>query len=166
MSDNLQFARGGCISLASAALANGTDAGTVKTVTNPVAFTIDGVFKSKAATDNIAFTVSDDAVYGQPTNGSFTGATGGSTRLYGMFIDAAGAVTFEAGPIVNTAELAAGTAPLHFPAPQRNKACLGMVRIAVTAGTTFIPGTTALGAAGVTTTYVNLSVIPAEPLRA
>ncbi len=67
---------------------------------------------------------------------------------------------------MNTAELAAGSAPLHFPPTQRNLCCIGALRIAVTANTTFVPGTTALGAAGVTATYLNLSSIPGEPLRA
>lgn len=45
------------IALASAALAEGTNDHTIKTVTNPVAYMIDGVFYSKSATDNIAPTV-------------------------------------------------------------------------------------------------------------
>jgi hypothetical protein len=45
-----------CISLASAALAEGTNDHTIKTVTNPVAYMIDGKFCSKSATDNIAVT--------------------------------------------------------------------------------------------------------------
>ncbi len=45
------------IALASAALAEGTNDHTIKTVTNPVAYMIDGKFYSKAATDNIAPTV-------------------------------------------------------------------------------------------------------------
>ena len=164
--DNLALSQGGNFCLASAALANGTNAGTIKTVTNPIAYTINGEFKSKAATDNVSIAYSGPSVYGTPANGSFTGGVGGSTRLYGIFIDGAGAISVLPGPVVNTAELAAGSAPLHFPPTQRNLCCIGALRIAVTANTTFVPGTTALGAAGVTATYLNLSSIPGEPLRA
>lgn len=163
--DNLQLSQGGNFVLASAALANGTTAGTIKTVTNPVAFTIDGQFYSKAATDNISIAISENSgVYGDPGNGSFTGGANGSTRLYGLFLDTSGAVSVKGGKIANTAALAAGAEALHFPAPQKGKACMGVLRIAVTSGTTFIPGTTALNAAGVTASYLNLSSIPGEPL--
>jgi hypothetical protein len=164
--DNLQLSQGGSMAFASGALANGTNAGSIKT-TATVPFTVDGIFYSKAATDNLPFTMTVPAVSsnGYATNGSFTGQTGGSTRLYGVYLDSAGAVTHVPGPICNSTELAAGSCALQFPPPQRGKACIGMVRIAVTAGTTFIPGTTALNAAGVTTTYLNLSGIPGEPVR-
>jgi hypothetical protein len=166
MSDNLQLSRGGNLALASGALANGSTAGTVQT-TATIPFTIDGVFFSKAATNNIPFAIAGlSAVYGQATDGSFTGAVGGSTRLYGLYMNTAGTVTAFPGPIVNSAELAAGTAPLHFPQPQKGLVCFGVVRIAVTASTTFVPGTTALNAAGVTTTYLNLAQLPGEPLKA
>ena len=163
--DNLQLSQGGSFALASGALANGTTAGTIKT-TVIVPFVIDGQFFSKAITDSIATAVVLPAVYGQPVNGSFTGGANGSTRLYGVYLDNAGAVSLFPGAIVDTAALAAGQAPLQFPAPIKGKVCIGVVRIAVTAGTTFIPGTTALNAAGVTTTYLNLFSIPAEPLKA
>lgn len=167
--DNLSLSQGGNLALASGALANGTTAGTIQTVA-AIPYTINGVFASKAATNNIAISYTGPAVYAGGTigslNGGFTGQTGGSTRLYGLYLDSAGAVSIEPGPIVGTADLAAGNAPLQFPAAQRNKACFGALRIAVTAGTSFIPGTTALNAAGVTASYLNLSAVPGEPLTA
>lgn len=163
--DNLALSQGGNIALASGALANGTTAGTIKT-TVVVPYLNDGQFYSKAITDNIAIAYTAAAtVYGQPSNGSFTGGANGSTRLYGLYLDTSGNVTLECGPIVDTVALAAGSAALHFPPNKRGLTVFGAVRIAVTSGTTFIPGTTALGAAGVTTTYLNLGTMPGEPLR-
>jgi hypothetical protein len=151
--------------LASGALANGTNAGTIQ-IAAAIPFVIDGVLYSKAITNNITIPYTAPAtVYGQPSNGSFTGGPTGSTRLYGLYMDTAGAVSIVPGPIVDTAVLAAGGAALHFPASVRNLVNFGVMRVAVTSGTTFIPGTTALNAAGVTTTYLNLSQTPAEPLR-
>lgn len=164
--DNLALGQGGNIALASGALATGTTTSTVKT-TVAVPFLIDGLFYSKAITDNMSIAISQNSgVYGDPGNGSFTGGANGSTRLYGLFLDTAGALSAVPGPIVDTAALAAGSTPLQFPPVQRKKACIGFVRIALTSGTTFIPGTTLLGAAGVTTTYLNAGSVPAEPLTA
>ncbi len=168
--DNLQLSQGGSFALASGALANGTTAGTIKT-TVIVPYTVDGVFYSKAITDNIALAIAAPpvaAVYsnGFSTSGVITGQVGGSTVLYGLFLDTAGAVTLIPGKPCNTADLAAGNTSLQFPAPVRGKACFGVLRIAVTANTTFIPGTTALNAAGVTATYLNLFALPGEALKA
>lgn len=168
--DNIALSQGGNVCLASGALANGTNAGTIKT-TVAIPYLIDGTFQTnKAITDNISIAYTGPSVYVNGSisamNGSFTGATGGSTRLYGLYLNAAGTVSVELGPIVNTAELAAGTAPLQFPPTKRANACFGMLRIALTAGTTFIPGTTALNATGVTATYLNCATVPAEPLTA
>jgi hypothetical protein len=162
--DNLSLSQGGNLCFTSGALDAGTNSGTIKT-TATITYTVNGEFKSKAATDNISIAFTGPSFYGTPADGSFTGATGGSTRLYAVFLNAAGTFSVEPGPIVNTAELAAGTAALHWPGAKRDRACCGAVRIAVTAGTTFIPGTTALNATGVTTTYVNVSAVPGEPIR-
>lgn len=166
--DNLALSQGGNFALNSGALAAGTTAGTIKS-TVAINFTINGEFKLKAITDNIAIAYVGADVYSQNSverNGGFTGQVGGSTRLYAIFIDGAGAVSIEPGKIVNTAALAAGTVPLEFPGTQRNKACIGAMRVAVTAGTTFVPGTTALAATGVTASFLNLASVPAEPLTA
>lgn len=164
--DNLALSQGGSIALGSSVLGSGTTAGTIKTtVTMP--YTIDGVFFSKAITDNIAAAVTVPAVMsnGYAVNGSFTGQIGGSTRLYGLYIDGAGNVTLAPGPVVNSAELAGGNAALMFPGNIRMRAAFGVMRVAVTAGNTFVPGTTALAAAGVTVTFLNLMAFPAEPIK-
>lgn len=163
--DNLALLQGGNFAFTSGALANGTNAGTIQT-TATITYCVNGVFASRAAINNVSIAYSGPAVYSTPVDGSFTGQVGGSTRLYGLYLDAAGNISVFPGPIVNSAELAAGTAALHFPAMQRDRVCFGALRIAVTAGTTFIPGTTALNAAGVTASYLNLFSVPGEPLRA
>ena len=162
--DNLQLSQGGDFALASGALANGTAAGTIKT-TVIVPFTVDGQFYSKAITDNISIVTLLPVTFGQPTDGSFTGRVGGSVRLYGVYLDVAGAVTLFPARITNVAELAAGVDTLQFPGKIKGKCCVGVLRVALTFSTTFVPGVTALGAAGVTATYLNLFSIPAEPLK-
>jgi hypothetical protein len=162
--DNLQLSRGGSFALASGALANGTTAGTIQT-TATIPFTIDGTFASKAATNNVPITMVLDPIYGQNSDGSFTGAVGGSTRLYGLYMDSAGVISARPGPVVNTLDLAAGVVPLQYPQPLKSRCNFGAMRVAVTASTTFVPGVTALNAAGVTTTFVNLMQFPGEPIR-
>ena len=53
--DNLKLSQGGSFALTAGGLAEGTNANTYKTV-NTITYVIDGVFKSKGATDNVAFT--------------------------------------------------------------------------------------------------------------
>jgi hypothetical protein len=170
MSDNASMNFGATIALASGALAAGTTAGTVKT-TVAIPYALDGQFYSKAITDNIAIAYTGPEVYQAPTgvgsvNGAFTGGIGGATRLYLLCFNAAGTVSVTPGKIVNSAELAAGRVSLDFPDAPFNQCPFGAVRIAVTANTSFIPGTTALNAAGVTASYLNLATVPANPLTA
>jgi hypothetical protein len=163
--DNLSIKQGGNLCFSSGAWAEGTNANTIKS-TATVTYCIDGKLASKAATDNIAISWTGPSIYSANANfatGGFTGETGGSTRLYGIYLDASGNVSIEPGPIVNTALLAAGERILDLPAPQAHKACTALLRIALTATTTFIPGSTDLSAAGVTATFVNTAAMPSVP---
>lgn len=162
--DNLALSQGGNLCFTSGATDPGTAAGTAQ-INAAITFTINGRFYSKGLTDNISIAHSAPAVYGQPIDGSFTGQAGGSTRLYGLFLNSAGVVSVVGGPIVKTSDLAAKLVALPFPAAQKDKACFAVLRVALTAGTTFVPGTTSLVAAGVTASFIDLSAVPAEPLR-
>lgn len=171
MSDNLSLSQGFTAALASGALANGTNSGTIKT-TVAVPYALDGRFYSKAITDNIAISYTGPTVYQaaaggvQAVNGSFTGGVNGSTRLYLLTLDASGNVGILPGQIVDSAELAAGRVALQFPDCPNGVCPFGAMRVALTAGTAFVPGTTALGASGVTTSFINLADVPANPLTA
>jgi hypothetical protein len=171
MSDNLSLSQGATLALNSGALAEGTNANTIQIAT-AINFVIDGQFYSKAITDNIAISYSGATVYQaaaggiQAVNGGFTGGVNGSTRIYGLFLSTAGAVSILPGPIVDSAELAAGRIALPFPTAPRGVCPIGALRIALTAGTTFTPGSTDLSASGVTDTFYNLADMPAAPLTA
>lgn len=171
MSDNQSMNRGLTIALNSGALAEGTNANTIQ-IAAAINYTIDSRFYSKAITDNIAISYSGPSVYQaaaggvQAVNGGFTGGVNGSTRLYGIFLNASGTVSILPGPIVDTAELAAGRVALQFPDAPAGLCGIGALRIAVTAGTAFTPGGTDLSASGVTATFYNLADMPANPLTA
>lgn len=171
MSDNLSLAQGFTAALASGALAAGTTTGTIKT-TVAVPYALDGRFYSKSITDNIALSYSGPTVYQaaaggvQSVTGNFSGGVNGSTRIYGLFLDASGNVSVIPGAIVDSGELAAGRAALAFPDAPAGVCPFGAMRVALTAGTQFILGTTASNASGVTTTFYNLADIPANPLTA
>lgn len=171
MSDNLSLNSGATLCLAAAGLAEGTNANTIKTANN-VTYTIDGRFYSKNATDNIAISYSGATVYQaaaggiQAVNGGFTGGVNGSTRIYLICLDADGAVSIVPGQIVDSAELAAGRVALMFPDAPRGVCPIGAMRIALTAGTAFTPGSTDLSASGVTDTWYDLMDVPANPLTA
>jgi hypothetical protein len=162
---------GATFALASAGLAEGTNANTIKT-TADITYTIDGRFYAKATTDNIAISYTGASVYQaaaggvQAINGGFTGGVNGSTRLYLLTLDASGAVGIVPGAIVDSAELAAGRVALQFPDAPAGVCPFGALRIALTAGTAFTPGSTDLSASGVTDTFYNLMDVPANPLTA
>lgn len=171
MSDNLSLSQGGSIAFSSGAWAEGTNANTIKS-TATITYTVDGRFYSKSATDNIAISYAGSSVYQaaaggvQAVNGGFTGATGGSTRLYLVTLDTSGNVAIVPGKIVNSAELAAGRVSLDFPDAPNGVCAVAALRIALTAGTAFTPGSVDLSASGVTATFYNLSTVPATPLTA
>lgn len=171
MSDNQSLNRGLTMALNSGGLAEGTNANTIQIAT-AINYVIDGQFYSKAITDNIAISYSGPTVYQaaaggiQAVNGGFTGGVNGSTRIYGIFLNAAGAVSILPGPIVDSAELAAGRVALQWPDAPVGLCPIGGLRIALTAGTAFTPGSVDLSASGVTDTFYNLADMPANPLTA
>jgi len=170
MSDFQSPSTGLTLALNSGALAAGTTAGTVKT-TAAINYIVDGGFATKAITDNMSIAYAGPSVYQAPTgvgsvNGSFTGSTGGSTRLFLLGLNAAGALSVVPGAFVDSADLAAGRVALQFPDEPFGVCVIGALRVAVTAGTSFTPGATALGATGVTSTFLNLADVPANPLTA
>ena len=141
MSYNIGQINSGFVSLTAAGLAEGTNNATFKT-TNTLAFTNNGVFKSKAATDNLTFSTGHTTV---PQN---------SACLFGVWIDGSGNVTTSQGPIG-----AAGD-PCPVPgAPASNVTLVGLIKV-TTGATTFVPGTTDLGAANVTDVYSDCMVMP------
>lgn len=169
--DNLSLTQGLTVNLAAAGLAEGTNANTIKTANN-ITYTIDGKFYSKNATDNIAISYSGASVYQaaaggvQAVNGTFVGGVNGSTRLYGIFLNASGAVSILPGQIVDSAELAAGRVALPFPDAPNGVCPIGVLRVALTAGTVFTPGSVDLSATGVTASFIDLADMPSNPLTA
>jgi hypothetical protein len=162
--DNISQSRGGNMALNSGVLSSSA---TQLVVGELITCILDGRFILVSPGNyNIGYAGPD--VYSQngvERNGGFTGQVGGSTRLYGVFTDGF-AFSFEPGKIVNSAQLAAGVAPLEFPAAKRDKVCIGAIRVALVNGATFVPGTTSMTADGVTTSLIDLAMVPAEPLRA
>lgn len=142
MSYNIEQVNSGYMSLTAAGLAEGTNANTYKTV-NTLTFTSNGVFKSKGATDNIAMTSGIGTV---PPS---------SAALYAVWIDGSGTFSNTRGPVVASGE--------PCPVPTANAANLtlvGLIKVTTDGSTTFTPGSTDLGAAGVTDVYYDCSLMP------
>lgn len=146
MSLNISGINAGNVSLTAAGLAEGTNANTFKTA-NTLTYTVNGVFKSKGATDNLAFSSGHTAL------GQYQAC------LFGVWIDAGGNVSTSQGPIV-----AAGD-PCPVPGVPAGSvesdpvALVGLIKV-TTAATTFTPGSTDLGAANVTDVYYDCMVMP------
>lgn len=146
MSYNLEQMNSGYASLAAAGLAEGTNSATFKTV-NTLAYTNNGVFKSKNATDNLTFSSGHAAL------------AASQACLFGVWINAAGTVSTSQGPIV-----AAGD-PCPVPGQATAGTTLvGLIKVTTDSSTTFTPGTTDLGASGVTDAYYDCMVMPGSAL--
>lgn len=141
MSYNIEQANSGFLSLTAAGLAVGTNTGTFKTA-NTLAFTNNGIFKSKAATDNLTFSAGHTAL------------AASQACLFGIWISAAGSVTTTQGPIQ-----AAGD-PCPVPTTPTNVTLVGLIKATTSSAVTFTPGTTGLGASGVTAVYSDCMDMP------
>ena len=150
--DNLNhLVRGGNLCLGKAGLTVGTTSTKIKIAT-AIGYAINGVLYAKAITDNIALTAADAQAVS-------------TSCLYLVCIDAAGTVSTVKGTEVLTADITSGKAVLTWPQPSSNDVvAIGAVRVDTSASVTFIAGTTALDAAGITDTYYDLFAIPALPL--
>ena len=145
MSYNIEQSNSGYLSLTAAGLAEGTNSATFKTV-NTLAFTNNGVFKSKAATDNLTFSTG-------------TALAASQACLFAVWINASGTVTTSQGPIQ-----AAGD-PCPVPGQvTANTTLVGLIKVTTDSSTTFTPGSTDLGASGVTDVYYDCMDMPGAAL--
>lgn len=136
--------------LTAAGCATATTTSQVKTV-NTLTFLINGAFKSKAATDNF-WTLA----------GTLVAAS--SFQKYALLIDASGAATIQEATQNNVSAATVSwanvsrvsdAAPLLTITAGGTKAVAGVLTVATDATHTFTPGTTLLGAAGITATYID-----------
>ena len=118
---------------ASGAIAAGLTATKIKT-TAAIQYCIDGVLYAKAATDD--FFVHTD----------LTVQAANTTKWYALSLDAGGNALITPGTATRLPQLAS------------TQCIVGAIKIVTTA--TFTPATTAHNAAGITTTYYNLSCLP------
>lgn len=119
-----------------AGCATATVTSKVKTV-NSVAYRIDGAFKTAiAGTDNFWIL-------------SGTTVAVAMFQKYLLLVDAAGTASIVEGIQASTA------AGVVLPTPPQSKSIFGVLIVATDATHTFVPGTTLLGAAGITATYID-----------
>ena len=141
MSYNIEQANSGYLSLTAAGLAEGTNSATFKTA-NTLTYTSNGVFKSKAATDNLTFTAG-------------TALAASQACLFGVWITAGGTVSTTQGPIN-----AAGD---PCPVPTQVTAgttLVGLIKVTTSSSATFTPGSTDLGATGITDVFSDCMDMP------
>jgi hypothetical protein len=141
MSYNIEQANSGYLSLTAAGLAAGTNTGTFKTAST-LTFTNNGIFKSKSATDNLTF------------SSGHTALAASQACLFGIWVNASGTISTTQGPIV-----AAGD-PTPVPSTPANVTLVGLIKVTTSASGAFTPGTTGLGASGVTAAYSDCMDMP------
>lgn len=162
----------GSMSFNTGLVTNGTNAGTIKTVTNTVPFTVDGVFGAKAPTDNIAIAAPTSA---QLANGYqnwrlynlTTTSPAAASTFYAVFAFASNGdvVTFQgdySGQDLKFRELGLAKGTGLIPTIPPGFAPFAIAKIVHSAASTFTWGTTALTTSGNrTVTFYNVSAIPA-----
>lgn len=136
-----------------AGIAIGTTTSKIKTVA-AIQYCINGFIFAKAATDDL-FVFTTVA----PIQQALT------TCYYLLCLDAAGASVVVNGVPMLTASITATNFPTVPETPLDANglptACpIGIAKVVTAAATTFTPGTTLLGAAGITTTLKDISVLP------
>jgi hypothetical protein len=141
MSYNLEQFNSGYVSLTSGAIAITTNKAKFKT-TATITFLLNGLFYSKAATDNLVF------------SSGHTSLGASQACLFGLWLDASGNVTTTQGPIVNAGD------PCPVPSNPGNRALFGLIKVVTGASGAFVPNTTEFDASGVTTTYINAAAMP------
>ena len=141
MSYNIEQANSGYLSLTAVGLAEGTNANTFKTV-NTLTYTSNGIFKSKAATDNLAFTAG-------------TALGNSQACLFAVWITSGGTVSTTQGPIV-----AAGD-PCPVPGQvTAGTTLVGLIKVTTSSAATFTAGSTDLSASGITAAYSDCMDMP------
>lgn len=154
MSINALGQNSGNIVFNSGAVSAGTNAGTIQT-TATVNYSVNGIFRSKAATNNIALPAPSPA--GAYTAGAIQSLAVGEKALFALYLDAAGNFSF-----AQSAKVAAGE-PAPAIAQPSDKATVAVFTVTATSNP-FVPGTTGLGAAGINTVFYNTSVMPGTSL--
>ena len=151
------------LSLGAAGLAAGTAAGTFKTL-NTINYQIGGRVFSKAATDNMAFTIMPKTpavvALSVPAN---------KTQVFFISLDAAGNAVYEqarnsvadAGILRGLGASSTGAGynggAYEWPLETNGFAVIGAIKIATNAAGGFVPGTTSLAAANQTVTFYNVA---------
>lgn len=142
MSYNLEQTNSGYLALTAGGLAAGTTASQLKTA-NTITYLNNGIFKSKTAVSAISLS-------------GLAAIPAGSAALIAVWLDAAGNVSVNLGPIVGYSD------PCPVPsAPAANLTVVGLAK--VQASSVFTPGTTSLGT-GNTATYYDVAAMPGTAL--
>jgi hypothetical protein len=154
MSSQLQGANALTAAFTSGALAIGS---TTSQFTNAatITYAINGRFYSRATIASQALVIEPGTGIVPTAPNTLQSIPAGSSCAFSVILDTAGAFTVAQGPIV---EGAAALCPVAV-APA-GKAIVGVIKVGNGTTAAFVPGTTALNAANLTTTYINLSQHP------
>lgn len=145
---------------------NAAGAATLKTA-NAISYSVNGRAKTKAALAAQSFAVTHDAFGSTVAKGFKAYAQPAGTRVvYVLSADSAGAIAVSQGTYVGQRMPKPGDLSVTIdgtgavPIEPAGYTAFGAVVIDLSAAATFTPGTTALDAAGVTATFIDISVLP------
>lgn len=152
MSMNLQENSGATLALNSGALAIGSTTSQLAIAT-AINFLLNGKFGQVAAAATFPLVIEPGTGLVPSAPNSFVTLAAGQACAFLLTADSANVVRVVQGPIGEAGKACA------VPAAPANRVVIGVVKVSNVTNP-FIPGTTAFGAAGVTTTYLNYGSHP------
>jgi hypothetical protein len=151
MSLNLEEAIGGSFCFSNVGLGIGSSTNQLSTAAT-ANYTLDGVYQTaKNAVATFALAT--------PSNFVLTNIPNGSKSNFGVWLDSSGNLTVTQGPV---SVVTTGTDKVAPPPNPGSRTLIGVASVYNASGSAFVPGTTAFNAAGVTTNYFNLCLLPAS----
>jgi hypothetical protein len=161
MHQNILDARGGNIAFSRAGLRqgqinnNGAWNYNQFQVQNTVHYTVDGVFGSLAPADNQQLSTGHNTI------------TGCNVCFFGLWVNNTNVLATTQGAIIDPATLAGtgGTAKgiIKLPDVVSNNVLIGLIKVKMGVGATFVPRTTNFNATNITTTFLDVSTMPTLP---
>jgi hypothetical protein len=122
---------------------------------NTVHFTIDGVFGSLAPSDNQVFSTGHNTIIGC------------NVCIFALWVNNTNVIASTQGPSVDPALIGGSGAvsklAIRLPDVVTNNVLIGLVKVKVGVGATFVPRNTNFNATNITTTFFDTSTMPAAP---
>jgi len=121
-------------------------------IQNTVHYTVDGVYGSLAPADNQALSTGHNTI------------TGCNVCFFALWVNNTNVLATTQGPLVDPATLAGSGAlaqkVIKYPEVSANNVLIGLIKVKVGVGGSFVPRTTNFNATNITATFIDVASVP------